>query len=209
MQDNRNGYENMQDDELITAFRDGDMRAAEYLLDKYKYIVKIKTASMFILGGEKDDLLQEGMVGLFRAIREYDPGRDASLPTFCNLVVTRHLYNAVRDMGRLKHQPLNSFISIFSEDAPSEGDNIQGFEDYGSDPEKIAIDRENAEQLEKIIDEELSPLEREVLDLRLTGMKNGEIAKVLGRDEKSTDNALTRIRMKIGKRLPFSGLPAR
>ncbi len=201
MKESTNAYGNMQDDELITAFKDGDTGAAEYLLDKYKYIVKMKSASMFVLGGDKDDLIQEGMIGLFRAIREYDPGRDASLPTFCNLVVTRHLYNAVRNMGRQKHLPLNNFIPLYGEDDSSEGEIIPGLEDYGKDPEGLVIARENTERINRVIEEELSPLEREVLDLRLTGMKNGEIARVLGRDEKSTDNALTRIRSKLSKKI--------
>ena len=196
-------YKNMQDDELITAFRDGDSLAAEYLLDKYKYIVKMKTSSMFVLGGEKDDLLQEGMIGLFRAIREYDPGRDASLATFCSLVVTRHLYNAVRNMGRQKHLPLNSFVSIYGDEDSPEGEQVAEVTDYGGDPERLLIAQENADELYRLIEEELSPLEREVLDLRITGMKNGEIARVLGRDEKSTDNALTRIRTKLSKELPL------
>ena len=196
-------YKNMQDDELITAFRDGDSLAAEYLLDKYKYIVKMKTSSMFVLGGEKDDLLQEGMIGLFRAIREYDPGRDASLATFCSLVVTRHLYHAVRNMGRQKHLPLNSFVSIYGDEDSPEGEQVAEVTDYGGDPEGLLIAQENADELYRLIEEELSPLEREVLDLRITGMKNGEIARVLGRDEKSTDNALTRIRTKLSKELPL------
>lgn len=195
-------YAEMQDDELVTLFKDGDSYAAEFLLEKYKYIVKMKASSMFILGGEKEDLLQEGMIGLLRAIREYDPGRDASLATFCNLVVTRHLYNAVRNMGRQKHIPLNNFVSIYDEDeGTAENGDIPGLNSYESDPERIVIAQEKAEQILKIIEEELSPLEKEVLDLRLIGMKNGEIAKVLGRDEKSTDNALTRIRSKLGKRI--------
>ena len=201
MKESNSEYNNMQDDELITAFKDGDSGAAEYLLDKYKYIVKMKSASMFVLGGDKDDLIQEGMIGLFRAIREYDPGRDASLPTFCNLVVTRHLYNAVRNMGRQKHLPLNNFIPLYGDDDSSEGESIPGREDYGRDPEGLVIARENTERINRVIEEELSPLEREVLDLRLTGMKNGEIARVLGRDEKSTDNALTRIRSKLSKKI--------
>ena len=195
-------YSNMQDDELVTCFREGDAYAADFLLEKYKYIVKMKASTMFILGGEKDDLLQEGMIGLFRAIREYDPGRDASLATFCSLVVTRHLYNAVRNMGRQKHLPLNSFVSIYGDEDSPEGEQVAEVTDYGGDPEGLLIARENADELYRLIEEELSPLEREVLDLRITGMKNGEIARVLGRDEKSTDNALTRIRSKLSKGMP-------
>lgn len=192
----------MEDDELITLLREGDASAADHLLKKYKFIVKMKASSMYILGGEKEDLLQEGMIGLFKAIREYDPGRDASLATFCNLVVTRHLYNAVRDMGRQKHFPLNGFISIYGDDEETgDREKVSGLESYENDPERLMIDQENAEDIEKAIEEELSPLEREVLDLRIVGMKNGEIARVLGRDEKSTDNALTRIRTKLGKRI--------
>lgn len=192
----------MEDDELITLLREGDASAADHLLKKYKFIVKMKASSMYILGGEKEDLLQEGMIGLFKAIREYDPGRDASLATFCNLVVTRHLYNAVRDMGRQKHFPLNGFISIYGDDEENgDREKAPGLESYENDPERLMIDQENAEDIEKAIEEELSPLEREVLDLRIVGMKNGEIARVLGRDEKSTDNALTRIRTKLGKRI--------
>lgn len=192
----------MEDDELITLLREGDASAADHLLKKYKFIVKMKASSMYILGGEKEDLLQEGMIGLFKAIREYDPGRDASLATFCNLVVTRHLYNAVRDMGRQKHFPLNGFISIYGDDEETgDREKVPGLESYENDPERLMIDQENAEDIEKAIEEELSPLEREVLDLRIVGMKNGEIARVLGRDEKSTDNALTRIRTKLGKRI--------
>lgn len=195
-------YDNMEDDELITLLREGDASAADHLLKKYKFIVKMKASSMYILGGEKEDLLQEGMIGLFKAIREYDPGRDASLATFCNLVVTRHLYNAVRDMGRQKHFPLNGFISIYGDDEETgDREKVPGLESYENDPERLMIDQENAEDIEKAIEEELSPLEREVLDLRIVGMKNGEIARVLGRDEKSTDNALTRIRTKLGKRI--------
>lgn len=195
-------YDNMEDDELITLLREGDASAADHLLKKYKFIVKMKASSMYILGGEKEDLLQEGMIGLFKAIREYDPGRDASLATFCNIVVTRHLYNAVRDMGRQKHFPLNGFISIYGDDEETgDREKVPGLESYENDPERLMIDQENAEDIEKAIEEELSPLEREVLDLRIVGMKNGEIARVLGRDEKSTDNALTRIRTKLGKRI--------
>ncbi|MCR4590651.1 MAG: sigma-70 family RNA polymerase sigma factor [Lachnospiraceae bacterium] len=195
-------YEKLEDDELFTLNKDGDKYAGEVLLDRYKYIVKMKAASMFILGGEKEDLIQEGMIGLYRAICEYDPGRDASLATFCNLVVTRCLYTAVRDMGRQKHIPLNNFISIYDEDdSLSENGEVNGLGSDINDPEKLVIAQENVEQILEAIEEELSALEKEVLDLRLIGMKNGEIAKVLGRDEKSTDNALTRIRVKLKKRM--------
>lgn len=194
-------YEKLEDDELFTLNRDGDKYAGEVLLERYKYIVKMKASSMFMLGGDKEDLIQEGMIGLYRAISEYDPGRDASLATFCNLVVTRCLYNAVRNMGRQKHIPLNNFISIYDEEAANPDSSDAVFSSDDNDPEKLLIAQENLEQIMEAIEEELSPLEKEVLDLRLIGMKNGEIAKVLRRDEKSTDNALTRLRIKLRKRV--------
>ena len=195
-------YNELNDDELIALFRKGDRQAAEFLLEKYKYIVKVRASSFFLLGGEKDDLLQEGMIGLFHAISEYDSGRDACLSTFCNLVVARHLYNAVRNMGRQKHLPLNNFISLNDKEAASgEGEDIATLQSFDGNPEKLIIEEENIERIEKIIEEELSSFEREVLELRLMGMKNREIAKILGRDEKSTDNALTRLRSKLGKKI--------
>ena len=201
-------YEKLDDDELFTLNKDGDRFAGEILLERYKYIVKMKASSMFILGGDKEDLIQEGMIGLYRAICEYDPGRDASLATFCNLVVTRCLYNAVRDMGRQKHIPLNNFISIYDdEENQTEANDAASIGSDENDPEKLMIAHENMEQILEAIDEELSPLEKEVLDLRLIGMKNGEIAKVLRRDEKSTDNALTRIRQKLKKRMQKQPAP--
>ncbi len=193
-------YEKLDDDELFTLNKDGDKFAGAVLLERYKSIVRMKASSMFALGGDKEDLIQEGMIGLYHAICEYDPGRDASLATFCNLVVTRYLYNAVRNMGRQKHVPLNNFISIYDdEEKQSETSDAVTIGSDENNPEKLMIAQENMAQILKAIEEELSPLEKEVLDLRLIGMKNGEIAKVLGRDEKSTDNALTRIRQKLKK----------
>ena len=194
-------YDEMSDAELITALREGDKDVMDYLMEKYKNMVRMRVKSMFILGGEKEDLIQEGMIGLYKAIRDYDPGRDASLSTFCQLVVTRQLYSAVRSSGRQKHMPLNGSLSLSS---GSENNQEEPFAEFLSsddqNPETVLIDRENAERIEEIL-EKLSPLEKEVLDLHMTGLKNGEIARVLGRDEKSTDNALQRIRAKVRKAL--------
>ncbi len=160
---------------------------------------------MYILGADREDLIQEGMIGLFKAIRDYDTGRDASFFTFADLCVSRQMYTAVQAAGRQKHTPLNTYISLYAN--ASENGGLEGGEERElidsmlsqseQNPEDLLIDRENVERLEKIIEKELSPFENQVLDLYLTGMKYNQIAKVLGRDDKSTDNALQRIKTKL------------
>lgn len=202
-------YENCTDEELIERLRDGEEQIMEYLMDKYKNLVRSKAKSMYILGGDTQDLIQEGMIGLFKAIRDYDSGRDASFFTFAQLCVSRNIYSAVQRSGRKKHAPLNFYTSIYGNDGGRDGDGVSegGFyngmelmaDGEASNPEEILIGQENMEQLQKYIDEELSPFENQVLELHITGMGYVEIAKVLGRDEKATDNALQRIRAKLKK----------
>ena len=199
-------YKNLSDEELISVLRDGDKEAIDILLDKYKSMVLGKAKSMYILGGDSDDLIQEGMLGLFKAVRDYDCGRDVSFKTFAQLCVNRQLYTAVKASGRKKHLPLNSAISLSQpvrekDGEESEEDLVDFLEaDKNTNPEEYLIGREELEQLEELIEKELSPFEKQVLDLHLTGMGYVEIAHVLNRDEKSTDNALQRIRMKLKKR---------
>lgn len=197
-------YESMSDEELILALRDGDGKIIDYIVEKYKEPVRKKAATMFILGSDREDLIQEGMIGLFKAIRDYDAGRDASFYTFADLCISRQMYKAVEAGNRKKHAPLNSYISIY-EDEDQAGDHgeVAGLLDIlsesGKSPEDLLIDKEQAASLEKKIYESLSDLERQVFNLRLTGMDYSQIAKILGRDEKSTDNALSRIKSKVRK----------
>ncbi|MBR5944782.1 MAG: sigma-70 family RNA polymerase sigma factor [Lachnospiraceae bacterium] len=198
-------YTGYTDEELIVMLRDGDMAVTDFIMDKYKNLVKSKAKSMFIIGGEEDDLIQEGMIGLFKAVRDYDAGRDASFFTFADLCISRQMYNAVQASGRKKHGPLNSYVSLYagSSDEDEEGGKplLETLADITEDsPEKHLIERENYENLWNRIEEALSPFETQVLDLYLTGMGYAQIAKVLGRDDKSTDNALNRIKNKV-KRL--------
>lgn len=209
----REYYESLTDDELIELSREQDDRATEALMSRYKGMVRSRARSMFILGGDSEDLIQEGMLGLFKALRDYDCGRDASFATFASLCVSRQLYTAVQASGRKKHMPLNTAVSL---NAPSsgfaeqEGNESMELEEsisrelgtlfaggYGENPEKVLIDRENLARLQERIENELSPLEKQVLDLHLTGLNYVEIAHILNRDEKSTDNALQRIRTKV------------
>lgn len=196
-------YERMTDEELIALFREGDQDAMEELLIKYKAMVLRKARSMYILGGDSDDLIQEGMLGLFKAVRDYDCGRDASFSTFAQLCVTRQLYTAVTASSRKKHLPLNTAISLsrpLREDGSEEEEFMDCLEaDASSNPEEYLIGQEELGRLEEKIEKELSSFEKQVLELYLTGMGYVEIAHVLNRDEKSTDNALQRIRTKLKK----------
>lgn len=201
-----NGYEEYSDEELILCLRDGDDHVMDYIMEKYKGLVRSKAKSMYLLGADSDDLIQEGMIGLFKAVRDYDLGRDASFFTFADLCVSRQMYTAVQASARKKHAPLNRYISLSDgEETISGGEEKKTVLEIGDvwekSPEELIIDQENVELLEKTIEKELSAFEKQVLDLYLTGMGYMQIAKVLGRDEKSTDNALQRIKGKLRRAL--------
>lgn len=202
--DLKSKYGEASDEELIQRLRDGEEGIAEYLLDKYKNLVRSKARSMYILGADTEDLIQEGMIGLFKAIKDYDFGRDAAFSTFADLCVSRQVYTAVSASGRKKHIPLNSYISLSdtaTESANGEKPLADVLTSINDDPEAIMIDRENVESIEGFIDTELSSFEKEVLELFLTGMSYVQIAKVLSKDEKATDNALQRAKSKLKKKL--------
>ncbi|MBR6665567.1 MAG: RNA polymerase sporulation sigma factor SigH [Lachnospiraceae bacterium] len=195
-------YEQESDESLIERLRDGESTIVDYIMNKYKYLVRSKAQAMYILGADTEDLIQEGMIGLFKAVRDYDCGRDASFFTFAELCISRQMYTAVQASQRKKHAPLNTYISLYGEQkekgegAPLEEILSSG---AGSNPETLFLDKERMEYLEGEIDKELSTFEKQVLDLYLTGMSYSQIAKVLGKEEKSTDNALQRVKAKIKK----------
>jgi len=206
--ENIRDYEQFSDEELIHRLREGETSVMDHLFDKYKYLVRSKAKSMFILGGDNDDLIQEGMLGLFKAVRDYDSGRDASFLTFADLCVSRQLYTAVQASQRKKHIPLNTYISL-STGVSADRNEAGAGDDYEMElrdktelsPEEVFLDKERVDYLEQRIERELSTFEKQVLDLHLTGMSYTQIAKVLGRDEKATDNALQRLKSKIRKML--------
>ena len=207
---NSEKYEGLSDIELIMRSRDGNGEVTDYLMEKYKDLVRNKARSMYILGADNDDLIQEGMIGLFKAVRDYDAGRDASFYTFAELCISRQIYTAVQASRRQKHIPLNNYISLYGNVSDGDRDDekylIDALHQSGSlSPEEMIIDRENVERLEQKIEESLSPLEKQVLDLYITGMSYVQIARVLGKDEKSTDNALSRLKVKIKKILKEEG----
>ena len=198
-------YDKVTDEQLIRDFRNGDREIMDHLMMKYKAMVRKKARAMYLFGGENEDLIQEGMIGLFKAIRDYRPEKESSFYHFAELCISRQMYTAVQASGRKKHMPLNTYISLSGEtthtDEQKENVPLENVLQSGqlSDPEKMLIDRENVEYIEQMIQSRLSSFEKQVLDLYLTGMGYVEIAKVLGRDEKSTDNALSRLKSKLRK----------
>ncbi|MGN0413014.1 MAG: RNA polymerase factor sigma-70 [Lachnospiraceae bacterium] len=196
-------YDNVSDEELIVLLRDGETQITDYIIEKYKDLVRRKTKSMYILGADHDDLLQEGMIGLFKAIRDYDAGRDASFYTFAELCITRQVYTAVQASNRKKHSFLNTYVSLYEGKDAKDDEPLELIQALVSNdtrnPEEMVIDRENLEHLENCIEQELSPFEKQVLELYLTGMSYTEIARVLGKTDKATDNAMQRVKAKIKK----------
>ena len=185
-------YTQFTDEELIDMLRQGEPDVMDYIIDKYKSMVRKKVRVLYLVGGDQDDLIQEGMIGLFKAVRDYRKEKDASFRTFAQLCVDRQLYHAIQSSNRQKHQPLNSYVSINSEEWEEEVYNI-----FQQSPENIVIAQENAAHLEKKIRKQLSSFENQVLMMYLDGDNYLQIAEKLGKTPKSIDNALQRIRGKV------------
>ena len=186
-------YEALSDEQLIELLRKGESGPEEYLVKKYKGMVLKKAHAMFLIGGEQEDLIQEGMIGLFKAVRDYRFDKNASFATFAALCVERQMYKAIEISGRQKHKPLNSYISLSEEDGP-----LRDTEDASQqNPETIIIGEENAQQMLEDIKQALSPMENQVLDYYLEGADYLQIAEKMKKSPKSIDNALQRIRGKI------------
>jgi len=190
---NRNTtYDQLTDEELIRRLRDGDGDVEEYLLEKYKRMVRTIAREYYLAGGSQEDLLQEGMLGLFRAIRTYNPDRGASFSTYARVLVERQMYSAIDSSNTLKQKTLNTSVSI---EAMGENREDAGLRTWES-PETLLLDRENTENLRKEIFSRLSLMEKRVLEDYLNGYDYTEIAARMGRTPKSIDNALQRIRSK-------------
>ena len=187
-------YEKKTDEELIMDFRGGDTAIMDYLLEKYKPMVKKKAKAMYLLGGDSDDLIQEGMIGLFKAVKNYDNEKNASFSTFASLCVKRQIYTTVTASKRKKHGPLNNYISLFNE----QGEEDQ-FMEEDTNPEQVLIQKENISNYYKKIETKLSGFEKDVMELYLSGENYVEIAVKLDKPKKSIDNAIQRIRRKLGE----------
>lgn len=198
-------YDDLTDEDIIRQIRGGDDSGVDYLMEKYKNLVRKKARALYLIGGDSDDLIQEGMIGLFKAIRDYQEEKESTFFGFANLCVERQLYNAVKGANRLKNSPLNSYVSL---DVPvNGGESGDGSQTLGetlekngiSNPEDIVIDRERVGKIEACIRERLSQFEQTVVNLYVEGLNYQQIAEVLGRTPKSIDNALQRIKKKLGE----------
>ncbi len=195
-------FDKLTDEELVTCFRRGEDRAMDYIMNKYKKTVRNKAKALYLMGGDEDDLIQEGMIGLFKAVMDFNRDREASFSTFANLCISRQMYSAVEASLRKKHQPLNSYVSFYDEMENEKGRNSVTEVELSSEddnPELLLIARENEEIIRKTIKDMLSPMENRVMNLFLEGLDYKEIAEKLGKSSKSVDNALQRIKTKLYK----------
>ena len=181
-------YQEQTDEELIARIRSGETGVTEYLLEKYKPLVKKQARTMYLMGGENEDLIQEGMIGLFRAISTYRQG-EGSFYGFALLCINREMYTAVQASARKKHEPLNAYVSLDEEPQMPLEDS----------PETMLLLQEKEGKREDMIARHLSSLEKKVLALYLEGMSYGQIAEQIGRPEKSVDNAIQRLKKKLKK----------
>lgn len=195
-------YELMTDEQLIRKLRNGESAITDYIMNKYKYLVRRKAKAMYLLGGENDDLIQEGMIGLFKAIRDYDLEQEVSFYNFAELCISRQLYSAIKASQRKKHMPLNSYVSIYDNEDPVKEEKqqplvetIQAHKD--NNPEEIFLNKEYMEKMQKQLQGKLSDLESRVLYLHLLGEDYKTIAGLLNKSPKSIDNTLQRIKNKI------------
>ena len=189
----------MTDEELIRRYREGDKDALDHIMEKYKDQVRREANAMYLLGGENEDLIQEGMIGLFKAVQDYDVRQEASFFSFARLCINRQMYSAIAASRRKKHSPLNSYVSFYEDDeekTPLIETMSTGQE---ASPEELFVSREYAELIESRLEESLSDLEKRVLYLHLRGTDYKTIAKLLDKSPKTVDNALQRIKAKTQK----------
>lgn len=197
-------YDSLPDEEIVNRIQEGDQPAVDYLMEKYKYLVRNKAKTLFLIGGDKDDLIQEGMIGLYKAIRDFRTDKDNSFFNFADLCISRQIYSAIKASNRKKNIPLNTYISLYS---PAYADNSDSEEKevlvdiihpkYVSNPEELVIDKENTSMIEYELVRRLSNLEKQVLSLYMEDLKYVQIAEVLDKEPKTIDNALTRIKTKL------------
>lgn len=195
-------YEQLSDELLAELSLGGDQLATECILARYKNLVRSRARMYFLAGADKEDLIQEGMIGLFKAIRDYNQDKKASFRGFAELCIKRQIITAVKTATRQKHMPLNSYVSLSNPVYENESQGLleevlQG--DPEADPEHLIISRENTEFLNDRINEVLSTLEKTVLGLYLEGKSYQEIAQTMEKPTKAIDNALQRVKKKMGK----------
>jgi RNA polymerase sporulation-specific sigma factor len=192
----------MEDEEILACVHSGSKQGMEYLIEKYKPLVRAKTRSYFLAGADREDIVQEGMIGLFKAVRDYRDDKSIPFKIFAEMCITRQIITAVKTATRQKHIPLNSYVSLNKKifDDESEKVLIEVIqEDSASNPEDLFISKEEYGVIENKIKEHLSPFEKEVLAKYIGGIAYQDIAKQLNKPVKSVDNALQRLKKKIEK----------
>ena len=197
-------YSEMTDEEIVQLCHNGDSLSEEYLLNKYKNFVRSKARSYFLIGADHEDIVQEGMIGLYKAIRDFKQEKLSSFRAFAELCITRQIITAIKTATRQKHIPLNSYVSLNKPLYDEESDRTLLdilMEGTTSNPEDMIINQENLGNIRQKINEVLSGLEQEVLAAYLDGKSYQEIAEALGRHVKSIDNALQRVKRKLEKYL--------
>lgn len=197
-------YDLKTDEDLVEAVREGDSEALEYLINKYKNFVRAKARSYFLIGADREDIVQEGMIGLYKAIRDFRGDKLSSFKAFAELCITRQIITAIKTATRQKHIPLNSYVSLDKPIYDEDSDRTLLDVICGSrvtDPEELMINKEEFSGLEDKMGEILSDLERRVLMLYLDGRSYQEIAVDLDRHVKSIDNALQRVKRKLERYL--------
>ncbi len=202
-----NEYSKMTDEEIIKEIRNGDKQALTYLMNKYKEIVNLKVGKYFMVGAEKEDIIQEGLIGLFKAIKTFNDEKNNTFKTFANMCIERQLITAIKSSNRQKHMPLNSYLSLNMSAYDNEEENgAELMDTFDSktieDPLETIINKEYYDEIEKSIDKTLSQFEKQVLDRYMKGESYVTIAKRLDSPVKSVDNAIQRIRKKAMKNLP-------
>lgn len=201
-----NNYQNLKDEEIISEIKAGDEKALTYLLNKYKELVNIKVGRYFLVGAEKEDIVQEGMIGLYKAIKNFDKSKQNTFKTFANMCIERQLITAIKTSNRQKHMPLNSYLSLntaaYDNNEESSVELIDTFNNNSvEDPLETVMKKEYYKQVQDGIEKSLSKFEKQVLDRFINGESYNVIAQKLNAPVKSVDNAIQRIRKKAIKNM--------
>ena len=201
-----NQYPNLTDEQIVSLIKQGDEKALSYLLEKYKNLVNIKVGKYFIIGAEREDIVQEGMIGLFKAIKNFDAEKQNTFKSFANICIERQLITAIKSSNRQKHMPLNSYLSLNTAAYDNnEEDSVELIDTFDSktieDPLETVMKKEYYKEIENAVNKSLSKFEKQVLDRFMKGESYMMIAEKLDSPVKSVDNAIQRIRKKAVKNM--------
>lgn len=194
-------FDEMKEEDIVLLAREGDEDALNYLIYKYRNYVYSKTKSYFLVGGDIEDVLQEGMIGLFKAIKDFKCDRICSFGPFADLCITRQIITAIKTATRQKHMPLNTYISLnkspYGDDSDTPLIDVVQISSGAPDPEEVVISKEQIKGMEVVFTKVLSKMEKRVLNLYIEGKSNQEISREIDKDLKAVDNALQRVKKKL------------